>query len=132
MPVGRSGRIVVDLDPELKRTLHARLRSDGQDFKSWLLERVQDYLGAPRETEGAPRDREAPPSGLGEIESELSEIEKRVLDALSADGPAQHHVDDLLHATGLGVGEIHAALLQLELQGLIVQQLGQYRRARPA
>ena len=132
MPVGRSGRIVVEFDPDLKRRLHARLRSEGRDFKGWLLERVQDYLGAPRETEGAPRDREELPSGLGEIESELSEIEKRVLDALSADGPAHHHVDALLHATGLGVGEIHAALLQLELQGLIVQHLGLYRRVRPA
>jgi predicted Rossmann fold nucleotide-binding protein DprA/Smf involved in DNA uptake len=113
MPVGRSGRIVVEFDPELKRRLHARLRSEGRDFKGWLLERVQDYLGAPR-------DREPP--------AELSEIEKRVLDALSAEGPARHHMDDLLHATGLGVGEIQGALLQLELEGLIVQRDGFCRR----
>ena len=38
MGVGRSGRIVVEFDPEQKRQLHARLRSEGRDFKGWLLE----------------------------------------------------------------------------------------------
>jgi predicted Rossmann fold nucleotide-binding protein DprA/Smf involved in DNA uptake len=123
MPVWPGGRIVVELDPELKARLHARLRSEGRDFKGWLLQCIQDYLGAPGEREGAPRDREEPPSELGENE-------KRVLDALSGDGPAQHHLDDLLHATGLGFGEIHEALLHLELEGLIVQHTGFYRRVR--
>jgi predicted Rossmann fold nucleotide-binding protein DprA/Smf involved in DNA uptake len=123
MPVGRSGRIVVDLDPELKAKLHARLRSEGRDFRGWLLQRVQDYLGAPREDEGAPRDHEEPLSELGELE-------RRVLDAVSADVPAQHHADDLIHTTGLGVGEIQEALLQVELRGLIVQYAGSYRRVR--
>jgi predicted Rossmann fold nucleotide-binding protein DprA/Smf involved in DNA uptake len=132
MPVGRSGRIVVEFDPELKARLHARLRSEGRDFKGWLLERVQDYLCAPREKEGAPRDREEAASQLGEIESELTEIEKRVLDALSADEPVQHHLDHLLDATGLPVGKIHVALLRLELQGLVAQHLGFYKRVRPS
>jgi predicted Rossmann fold nucleotide-binding protein DprA/Smf involved in DNA uptake len=139
MPVGRSGRIVVELDPDLKRRLHARLRGQGLDFKAWLLERVQEYLGAPREGEGAPPKREEPPSACGEVElergeveSELGEIEKRVLEALSAGGPAQHPVDRLLEATGLGVGEVQGALLQLELHGLVVQHLGLYRRVRPS
>lgn len=123
MPVGRSGRIVVELDPDLKRRLHARLRSEGRDFKGWLLERVQDYLGAPREDEGAPRDREGPPSELGELE-------QRVLDAVSSDARARQRVDDLVQATGLGFGEVHKALLELELQGCIVQDLGLYRRVR--
>jgi predicted Rossmann fold nucleotide-binding protein DprA/Smf involved in DNA uptake len=123
MPVGRSGRIVVEFDPELKARLHARLRSEGRDFKGWLLERVEDYLGAPRE-------KEEVTARLGEIESELTETQKRVLDALSADGPAQRHVDHLLDATGLPIGEIYAALLHLELQGHVTQDLGFYRRVR--
>jgi predicted Rossmann fold nucleotide-binding protein DprA/Smf involved in DNA uptake len=123
MPVGRNGRIVVELDPDLKRRLHARLRSEGRDFKGWLLERVQDYLGTPRKEEGASPDREEP-------QPELGDIEKRVLDALYATGHAQHHVDELTDATGLGIGEIQAALLQLELRGLIVQHLGFFRRVR--
>jgi predicted Rossmann fold nucleotide-binding protein DprA/Smf involved in DNA uptake len=132
MPVGRSGRIVVELDPDLKRRLHARLRSEGRDFKGWLLERVQDYLGLPGEKEGAPRDSEEAASEPGEIESELTEIEKRVLDALSSEARARHHVDDLVQATGLGIGEVANALLELELQGCIVQDLGAYRRVRPS
>jgi len=139
MPVGRSGRIVVELDPDLKRRLHARLRSEGRDFKGWLLERVQDYLGAPQEKEQAPRgpgEAASEPgdieSGLGDIEAELTETEKRVLDAVSSDARARHYVDDVVRATGLGIGEVATALLELELQGCVVQDLGAYRRVRPS
>jgi predicted Rossmann fold nucleotide-binding protein DprA/Smf involved in DNA uptake len=125
MPVGRSGRIVVEFDPELKRRLHARLRSEGRDFKGWLLERVQEYLEAPRDSRGAPRSSEEPPSELGELE-------QRVFDAVSTEARARHHVDDLVEATGLGIGEVQKALLQLELQGRVVQDLGLYRRVRPS
>jgi predicted Rossmann fold nucleotide-binding protein DprA/Smf involved in DNA uptake len=132
MPVGRSGHIVVELDPDLKQRLHARLRSEGRDFKGWLLERVQDYLGAPQEKEGGPRDREEAASEPGEVESELTETEKRVLDAVSSDARGRHHVDGLVQATGLGIGEVANALLELELQGRVVQDLGVYRRVWPS
>ena len=130
MPVGRSGRIVVDLDPELKRELHARLRSEGRDFKGWLLERVQNYLGAPQDRKAVASEHADAEPELGEIDAELTEIEKRVLDALSADGQKPQHVDHLMAATGLAIGEIHAALLDLELQGHVAQDLGYYRRVR--
>jgi predicted Rossmann fold nucleotide-binding protein DprA/Smf involved in DNA uptake len=125
MPVGRSGRIVVDLDPELKQRLHARLRSEGRDFRGWLLERVQEYLDAPRARVEAPRN-------IDEPTSQLTELEQRVLDAVSSDARAPHHVDDLVHATGLGIGEVQKALLELELQGRVAQDLGLYRRVRPS
>ena len=44
MPVGRSGRIVVEMDPERKRELYAALEEDGSSLKQWFLERVDDYL----------------------------------------------------------------------------------------
>ena len=125
MPVGPSGRIVVEFDPELKRRLHARLRSEGRDFKAWLLERVQEYLSAPQESEGEPRDGEEPPSELGEVE-------KRVLEAVSSDARGGRNVDQLMEATGLGIGEIRRVLLELELHGRVVERLGLYRCARPS
>lgn len=120
MPIGPSGRIVVEFDAELKRRLHARLRSEGRDFKAWLLERVQEYLAAPREDQGTPSNVEEPPSELGELE-------KRVLEAVSSDAQRGHHVDELVAATGLGIGQVHEALFQLELQGRISERLGRYR-----
>ncbi|HEX8790660.1 MAG TPA: hypothetical protein VF765_06885 [Polyangiaceae bacterium] len=128
MPVGRSGRIVVEFDPELKRQLHARLRSDGRDFKGWLLERVQEYLDAPRSSTESPREGREAAHPSKEPPPELSELGKRVLDAVSAEAPGGRHVDDLVQATGLGFGKLQGALLQLELQGVISQHLGRYRR----
>ncbi len=44
MPVGRSGRIVIEIDPERKQELYAALEEDGSNMKRWFLERVDDYL----------------------------------------------------------------------------------------
>lgn len=44
MARGPSGRIVVDLDPGLKREFHAALAADGITFKEWLLTRVSAYF----------------------------------------------------------------------------------------
>ena len=41
---GKSGRIVLEIDPVLKHRLHARLASDGQTLKGWFLERAEAYL----------------------------------------------------------------------------------------
>lgn len=156
MGVGQSGRIVVELDPALKRRLHDRLRNEGRDFKGWLLERVKEYLAVPRngagpqdgagsqdaagsrdsaEPRGGERSRDGEASGDSEASrrrerapSGLSELEERVLDAMSSSGRAQLHLDELERATGLGIGQLQAALLQLELRGCIAQHLGFYRR----
>jgi|GEM_PF-2330929 len=128
MPVGRSGRIVVELDPALKRRLHARLRDEGRDFKGWLLERIEEYLEPSRDR----GDRGARNRGGERAAPELSEPQKRVLEAMSSDERAQHHVDELVHATGLGIGQIREVLLQLELQGCVAQHVGLYRRVRPS
>ena len=44
MPVGDSGRIVVELDPQLKTKLHAAIKADGSNLKEWLVTRAEEYL----------------------------------------------------------------------------------------
>lgn len=44
MARGSSGRLVVDLDPGLKREFHAALAADGTTFKEWVLTRVSAYF----------------------------------------------------------------------------------------
>jgi hypothetical protein len=44
MSVGESGRIVVELPPQMKRELHAALSHDGLTLKAWLVLRAEDYL----------------------------------------------------------------------------------------
>jgi len=44
MAVGTSGRIVIDVDPALKRRLHSALRQDAKSLKDWFLERCREYL----------------------------------------------------------------------------------------
>jgi hypothetical protein len=44
MPVGRSGRIVVEIDPDLKQDLYAALEQDGVSLKKWFLGHVNAYL----------------------------------------------------------------------------------------
>lgn len=44
MPVGQSGRIVIEIDPELKHELYAALKGDDVTLKQWFLARVEEYL----------------------------------------------------------------------------------------
>lgn len=44
MSIGKSGRIVVDMEPSLKRELHLVLRREGTNLKSWFLEKVDEFL----------------------------------------------------------------------------------------
>lgn len=44
MPVGRSGRIVIEIDPELKQELYAALEGEDVTLKQWFLDRVEEYL----------------------------------------------------------------------------------------
>ena len=44
MPVGRSGRIVIEIDPGLKQELYAALDEDGVSLKQWFLDRVAERL----------------------------------------------------------------------------------------
>ena len=44
MAVGQSGRVVLEIDPVLKRALHSRLVSEGRSLKDWFLEQAGTYL----------------------------------------------------------------------------------------
>lgn len=44
MSIGSSGRIVIEIEPELKRELHAVLRLEGTNLKAWFLDQVGELL----------------------------------------------------------------------------------------
>ena len=44
MSQGPSGRMVVEMEPDLKRQLYAQLASDGLTFKQWLISEAERYL----------------------------------------------------------------------------------------
>ena len=44
MSIGSSGRIVIEVDPEMKRHLYAELTRDGMSLKEWFLNNAQTYL----------------------------------------------------------------------------------------
>ena len=44
MPVGESGRIVIEIDPELKRELYGALSEEGLNLKQWFLSNAKQYL----------------------------------------------------------------------------------------
>lgn len=41
---GSSGRIVVEIDTNLKRELYAALALEGSTFKDWLIQRADKYV----------------------------------------------------------------------------------------
>lgn len=49
MARGPSGRLVIEVDPTLKRDLHATLAADGLTLKDWFLQRVSDYIAERRQ-----------------------------------------------------------------------------------
>lgn len=47
MAVGPSGRVVIEIDPGLKRDLHEALREDQYpSLRDWFLEQAQSYLNS--------------------------------------------------------------------------------------
>ncbi len=49
-----SGRIVIEIEPEVKQRLHALLALQGTTLKSWFLERVDDYMQYAEEVDQLP------------------------------------------------------------------------------
>jgi hypothetical protein len=50
MPKGDSGRVVIEVEPGLKRQLYSALAAEGSTLKAWFIETATTYL----------RDREQP------------------------------------------------------------------------
>lgn len=44
MAKGKSGRIVIEIDPNLKEDLYVELKSHGLTLKDWFLEGVTGFL----------------------------------------------------------------------------------------
>lgn len=44
MSVGPSGRIVVEVEPELKRELHSALVKNGQTLKDWFVAQAEIFI----------------------------------------------------------------------------------------
>lgn len=40
----KSGRLVVDIDPEIKLALHAALAAEGVSLKDWVVTRARNYI----------------------------------------------------------------------------------------
>lgn len=41
---GKSGRVVIDMDPAFKRRLYARLSEEGISLKEWFAARAIEYV----------------------------------------------------------------------------------------
>jgi hypothetical protein len=44
MSIGTSGRIVIEIDPALKRELHGALAKQGTSLKDWFLRQATQFL----------------------------------------------------------------------------------------
>ncbi|AOE49509.1 hypothetical protein [Kangiella sediminilitoris] len=44
MSIGNSGRIVLEIDPLLKKQLYQALKVDGLNMKEWFLEQANELL----------------------------------------------------------------------------------------
>jgi hypothetical protein len=44
MPKGKSGRIVIEVDPNLKRKLYSALAGDNSTLKDWFLDAAESYI----------------------------------------------------------------------------------------
>ncbi len=44
MAKGESGRIVLEVDPELKKTLYSILAMEQQTLKNWFIDKAQKHI----------------------------------------------------------------------------------------
>jgi hypothetical protein len=64
MPVGTSGRIVIEIDPDLKQDLYSALEAEGLNLKQWFLAHVEGFLEH-RGQMALPLDEGEPAAGSG-------------------------------------------------------------------
>jgi len=63
MAKGGSGRVVIEVDPELKEEIYAALDRDGLTLKSWFVQQATRYVADHIQPSLAltPRDKEVRP-----------------------------------------------------------------------
>lgn len=49
MAVGKSGRIVLEIEPELKRRLYSRLVLEQKSLKAWFTSKAEEYIDTQQE-----------------------------------------------------------------------------------
>jgi hypothetical protein len=49
MSIGSSGRVVIEVEPELKKALHAALALSGLTLKQWFVVQAEEYLSSARQ-----------------------------------------------------------------------------------
>ena len=49
MPVSKSGRIVIEVDTDLKRDLYAALEREQLTLKEWFVQRASNYVADARQ-----------------------------------------------------------------------------------
>jgi len=50
MARGQSGRIVLEIDVDLKNAIYARLEEDESTLRTWFIIRAREYVDSPRKT----------------------------------------------------------------------------------
>lgn len=44
MAIGKSGRVVIEIEPNLKESLHKKIKMEGKTLKEWFEEKIiQDF-----------------------------------------------------------------------------------------
>lgn len=61
MSIGRSGRVVIEIDPALKRELHSILARKGMTLKDWFVAKADDCISTEARSSGAKRTTPASP-----------------------------------------------------------------------
>lgn len=59
MSIGKSGRIVLEIDPELKRELYGKITAKGISLKEWFIASATDYLNCKQLGQSANTGRES-------------------------------------------------------------------------
>ena len=51
MAIGKSGKVLIEIEPDLKQELYVALRRDGLTMKDWFLRNAREYLATQRQPE---------------------------------------------------------------------------------
>jgi hypothetical protein len=72
MAVGESGRIVIDVDPDVKRRLYSALALSGSTLKDWFLKNASNFCDESQQPQlfTEPRTHPKPQIGGGQKKSE--------------------------------------------------------------
>lgn len=76
MSIGSSGRIVIEVDPRVKRHLYAALTKDGMSLKEWFLTSAQAYLSSVDQMNFSPTAEKLTEAELSIINMRLDESGK--------------------------------------------------------